>query len=48
MSTATRPLLEDRATLDGILRDGAERAGAVAERTLADVYERVGFVGATR
>ncbi|HEX4978311.1 MAG TPA: tryptophan--tRNA ligase [Nocardioides sp.] len=44
----TFELLEDRATLDGILRDGAERAGAVAERTLADVYERVGFVGTSR
>ena len=44
----TFELLEDRATLDGVLRDGAERAGAVAERTLADVYDRVGFVGTTR
>ncbi|MFP5253715.1 MAG: tryptophan--tRNA ligase [Actinomycetes bacterium] len=44
----TFALLEDRATLDGILLDGAERAGAVAERTLADVYERVGFVSPAR
>ena len=29
--------------LDG-LADGTEQARAVAERTLADVYERVGFV----
>jgi tryptophanyl-tRNA synthetase len=42
--TRTLELLEDRATLDGVLRDGAERAHAVAERTLADVYDRVGFV----
>jgi tryptophanyl-tRNA synthetase len=42
----TLELLEDRAQLDAILRDGAERANAVAERTLADVYERVGFVPA--
>lgn len=44
----TFELLEDRAQLDAILRDGAERAGAVAERTLADVYDRVGFVSPGR
>ena len=42
----TLELLDDRAQLDAILRDGAEQAGAVAERTLADVYDRVGFVPA--
>jgi tryptophanyl-tRNA synthetase len=40
----TLELLEDRSQLDAILRAGAEKAGAVAERTLEDVYERVGFV----
>jgi tryptophanyl-tRNA synthetase len=40
----TLELLEDRAELDGILRAGRETAAAVAERTLADVYDRVGFV----
>jgi tryptophanyl-tRNA synthetase len=40
----TMELLDDKAQLDAILREGAERAGAVAERTLADVYDRVGFV----
>jgi tryptophanyl-tRNA synthetase len=44
----TLELLEDRAQLDAILRSGAERAAAVAERTLADVYERVGFVAPGR
>jgi tryptophanyl-tRNA synthetase len=39
----TFELLEDRGQLDAILAAGAERARAVAERTLADVYERVGF-----
>ena len=43
----TLELLDDRAQLDAILRNGAEKAGAVAERTLADVYERVGLVGPT-
>src|SRR6478672_5971470 len=40
----TLELLDDRAQLDAILRAGVEKAGAVAERTLADVYDRVGFV----
>ncbi|MFL6023876.1 MAG: tryptophan--tRNA ligase [Marmoricola sp.] len=40
----TNELLADTAELDKILRSGAERARAVASRTLADVYERVGFL----
>jgi tryptophanyl-tRNA synthetase len=40
----TFEVLEDRAYLDGVLQQGAEKAGAVARKTLADVYERVGFV----
>src|SRR5690606_15955227 len=40
----TLELLDDKAALDAILASGAERAAAVAERTLADVYDRVGFV----
>jgi tryptophanyl-tRNA synthetase len=39
----TLELLDDTARLDAILLAGADKAGAVAERTLADVYERVGF-----
>jgi tryptophanyl-tRNA synthetase len=40
----TLELLEDRAELDAVLRRGADRAREVAGRTLADVYDRVGFV----
>jgi tryptophanyl-tRNA synthetase len=40
----TLALLEDEQALADILADGTEQATAVAERTLADVYERVGFV----
>ncbi len=40
----TLALLEDRSHLDEVLRAGAERAAAVAEATLADVYDRVGFL----
>ncbi len=36
-------LLDDRSGLDAVLSDGADRARAVAERTLADVYDVVGF-----
>jgi tryptophanyl-tRNA synthetase len=40
----TFELLEDRSYLDGVLAEGAARAGEVATRTLADVYDRVGLV----
>ncbi|RNM17186.1 tryptophan--tRNA ligase [Nocardioides pocheonensis] len=42
----TLELLEDRAEIDAVLERGAERARAVATRTLADVYDRVGFLPA--
>lgn len=42
----TFELLDDRAQLDAVLRSGAEQASAVAEATLRDVYDRVGFVPA--
>ncbi|MFT4084055.1 MAG: tryptophan--tRNA ligase [Nocardioides sp.] len=44
----TFELLEDRTHLDQVLAEGAAKAGAVARRTLADVYDRVGFVAPTR
>ncbi|MDQ3615509.1 MAG: tryptophan--tRNA ligase [Actinomycetota bacterium] len=40
----TLELLEDRSQLADILRAGAEKANAVAEQTLADVYDRIGLV----
>ncbi|MFS3130670.1 tryptophan--tRNA ligase [Nocardioides sp. Bht2] len=40
----TLELMADRATLSQILASGAERANEVAERTLNDVYDRIGFV----
>jgi tryptophanyl-tRNA synthetase len=42
----TLALLEDRSELDAVLARGAERAREVASRTLADVYDRVGFLPA--
>jgi tryptophanyl-tRNA synthetase len=40
----TLELLADQSYLTDVLRRGAEEAGAVAESTLRDVYQRVGFV----
>lgn len=37
-------LLDDPAELDRVLADNAERAAAVADRTLATVYDRVGLL----
>jgi tryptophanyl-tRNA synthetase len=44
----TLELLEDQEQLAKVLAEGAETAGAVAEATLRDVYDRVGFVPAGR
>jgi tryptophanyl-tRNA synthetase len=41
-------LLDDTTELDAILSSGRERAAAVAERTLADAYDRVGFLPVAR
>jgi tryptophanyl-tRNA synthetase len=40
----TLALLDDPAELDRILADGADRARSVAAPTLAEVYDRVGFL----
>ena len=37
-------ILADKAYLQEVYRDGAERAGAVARKTLRKVYKKVGFV----
>ena len=42
--TTTFELLEDKTHLEKVLADGAAKAGAVARRTLGDVYDRMGFV----
>jgi tryptophanyl-tRNA synthetase len=41
-------LLDEGDRLDAVLAEGAARAAAVAERTLADVYDRVGFLPPAR
>jgi tryptophanyl-tRNA synthetase len=44
----TLELLEDQSYLTAVLQKGNETAGAVAEATLRDVYQRVGFVAPRR
>ena len=44
ISTEMRRLLADPQTIDGHLRDGAERAGALAEKTMKEVRSIVGFI----
>ena len=39
-----RRLVADPATIDGILRDGAENARAIAAPIMADVRQIVGFI----
>jgi tryptophanyl-tRNA synthetase len=42
----TETVLADEDKLDAILADGADRARAIASRTLAEVYDRIGFLPA--
>jgi tryptophanyl-tRNA synthetase len=44
MRLRTQELLDDPGYLDKVLATGAEKARAVAARTLTDVYSRVGFL----
>ena len=38
-------LMTDRAELERLMSDGASRARVIAAKTIADVYERIGFAG---
>ena len=44
--TRTQEYLDDTETLDSVLAKGAEKARAVAAETLADAYDKLGFVPA--
>ena len=37
-------LLKDKAYLEGVYREGAQRAGRLAQRTLSKVHRKVGFI----
>ena len=40
----TERLLADKAYLESVYRAGAEKASRVADRTVAKVYKKVGFL----
>ena len=40
----TLRLLKDKAYLESVYRNGAEKASYVAEKTLRKVYKKVGFI----
>ena len=42
----TERLMKDKAYLESVYRDGAQRASLIARRTLSKVYRKVGFVKA--
>ena len=44
MQARTKELLSDSAELDRLLALGAEKASEIAEQTLADVYQKLGFI----
>jgi tryptophanyl-tRNA synthetase len=44
IATRMTSLMEDTAALDAILRDGADKANAIAQPILAEVKQRVGFL----
>ncbi|SKW94983.1 Tryptophanyl-tRNA synthetase (TrpS) [Mycobacteroides abscessus subsp. massiliense] len=48
MRDRTNELLTDTAALDDILAAGAARARELAEKTLTEVYDRIGFVRPAR
>ncbi len=37
-------LIENKDYLDGIIKDGAAKANEIAQKTIKDVYEKVGFI----
>ncbi|HSV29281.1 MAG TPA: tryptophan--tRNA ligase, partial [Candidatus Omnitrophota bacterium] len=44
INTEMKRLMEDTAHIDAILKKGAERANAIAEPIIKDVYDIVGFL----
>jgi tryptophanyl-tRNA synthetase len=44
MTDEMRRLMEDKAEIDSVLRDGAEKASAIAEPVLKDVRKIIGFL----
>ncbi|TKT82620.1 tryptophan--tRNA ligase [Aquamicrobium sp. LC103] len=44
IASEMRRILDDKAFIDGVLRDGGERAGALAQKTMKSVHEIVGLL----
>lgn len=44
MAGEMQRLLDDPETIDAVLHDGGERAGAIAEKTMAEVRSIIGFI----
>ena len=44
VQTEYAKLMEDKAYLESVLKAGAETAETIAEKTLRDVYEKVGYI----
>lgn len=44
MAGEMQRLLDDPETINAVLRDGGERAGAIAEKTMAEVRSIIGFI----
>ena len=44
IAAETRRMLADPAYVDGFMKDGAERASVIAERTMTEVRNIVGFI----
>ncbi|NJR13446.1 MAG: tryptophan--tRNA ligase [Phyllobacteriaceae bacterium] len=45
ITTEMRRIIADPGTIDAVLKDGGERASAIAERTMKDVRQIVGLLG---
>ena len=44
IQTEYKRLMSDRAYLEGLLRENAEKASYIARRTLSKVYRKIGFL----
>jgi len=45
IASEMRRISGDQAYVDSVLKDGGERAGAIAERTMKDVRRIIGWLG---
>ena len=48
INTEMKRLMDDPAEIDAVLKRGADKANAIAEPVLAEVYQTVGFLPGIR